>query len=140
MSQDSGVHQTSYRVLYGDVDSMGVVYYGNYFRLFERGRAELLRQRGLGYKEVEERGFILPVTQTHCRYYQSARYDDLLLIETRVGLVKRASVRFDYEIFRDADHRQRLAAGSTLHACLNPDGKIVRLPHFLLQLLNGRLE
>ena len=140
MTQDSGVHQTSYRVLYGDVDSMGVVYYGNYFRLFEKGRAEFLRQRGLGYKEVEERGFILPVTQTHCHYYQSARYDDLLLIETRVGLVKRASVRFDYEIFRAAADRERLAAGSTLHACLNPDGRIVRLPQFLLQLLNGRQE
>jgi len=140
MSQESGVHQTSYRVLYGDVDSMGVVYYGNYFRLFERGRAELLRQRGLGYKEVEERGFILPVTETRCHYYQSARYDDLLLIETRVGLIKRASVRFEYEIFRGMEDRDRLVTGFTLHACLNPSGKIVRLPEFLLQVLNGRKE
>ena len=49
---------TEYRVIYGDVDQMGVVYYGNYFRLFEQGRTELLRQRGLTYKRIEELGLI----------------------------------------------------------------------------------
>ena len=45
------VNRTHYRVLYGDADPMGVVYYGHYLRLFERGRAEFIRElhaRGIG--------------------------------------------------------------------------------------------
>ena len=127
---------TRYRVLYGDVDQMGVVYYGNYLPLFELGRAEFMRALGAPYREIEERGFVLPVTEAHCHYYQSARYDDLVLIETRIGQVRRASVRFEYEIFRGDDDRERLVRGYTLHACLTPQGKIVRLPEFLLRMLH----
>jgi len=131
------IRRTRYRVLYGDVDAMGVVYYGNYFRLFERGRAEFIRDRGMTYKALEERGVILPVTESLCHYYQSAYYDELLLIETRVGRIRRASVRFEYEIYRGEDRLERLASGYTLHACLSPERKVVRLPEFLFKLLDG---
>ena len=132
---NNGAVGTRYRVLYGDVDSMGVMYYGNYFRLFERGRAEFIRARGVSYREIEEQGFMLPVTESKAHYTGSARYDDLVLIETRVGLVRRASVRFDYEIYRDDSGTERLVEGYTLHACLNPERKVVRLPDFLTALL-----
>lgn len=130
--------RTRYRVLYGDVDTMGVVYYGNYFRLFERGRAEFMRDRGVTYKEFEGHGVLMPVTKAYCHYHKSAYYDDLLLIETRVGRIKRASVLFEYEIFREAQNRERLISGHTLHACLSPEGKVIRLPEFLAQVLNGQ--
>ncbi|MEW6264183.1 MAG: thioesterase family protein [Thermodesulfobacteriota bacterium] len=129
------VGRTTYRVLYGDVDSMEVVYYGNYFRLFERGRAEFIRDLGLPYKEIETRGVMLPVIEAHGHYNGSARYDDLVLIETRVGFIRRASVRFDYEIFRGQDRLERLVDGYTVHACVDRDRKIVRLPEFLVRLL-----
>jgi YbgC/YbaW family acyl-CoA thioester hydrolase len=103
---------TEYRVIYGDVDQMGVVYYGNYFKFFERGRAELVRGRGLTYREIEEGRVALPVTEAYCHYHRPARYDDLLLIETRIGQIRRASLRFDYRIFRRAPgqrpHHSRL--------------------------------
>lgn len=137
MSITSGKVKTRYRVLYGDVDSMGVVYYGNYLRIFERGRAEFMRALGKPYKEVEEQGFMLPVTESLCRYHQSARYDDLLLIETRVGRIKRASLSFEYEVFRGEDDRERLVSGYTMHACLTPEGRIIRLPAELIKLLEG---
>ena len=137
MSRRDGAVRTHYRVLYGDVDSMGVVYYGNYLRLFERGRAEFIRARGLSYKQIEERELLLPVTETYCHYYLPARYDDLLLIETRLGKLRRASVRFEYDIYRDEGRDERLASGYTLHACLTPEGKVVRLPKFVLEILSG---
>lgn len=130
--------RTGYRVLYGDVDTMGVVYYGNYFRLFERGRAEFMRDRGVTYKEFEDQGVMMPVTEAYCHYHKPAYYDDLLLIETRVGRIKRASVLFEYEIFRGAQNRECLITGHTLHACLSPEGKVIRLPEFLAQVLNGQ--
>ena len=64
---------TSYRVIYGDTDQMGVVYYANYLRWFEKGRSEFLRQIDLPYKTIEEQGLHFPVTEVSCRYFRSAR-------------------------------------------------------------------
>ena len=73
---------SSYRVIYGDTDQMGVVYYANYLRWFESGRSEILRQIGLPDSTIESQGFDFPVVEVNCRYTQSARYDDLIKIET----------------------------------------------------------
>ena len=75
---------TQYRVCYADTDQMGVVYYANYFMLFERARTELLRLNGLSYKQIEEQGFMLPVLDAHAKYHRPARYDDLLDVTARV--------------------------------------------------------
>lgn len=133
---DNALNQAQYRVLYADIDSMDVMYYGNYYRLFELGRSEFIRERGMSYKEIEERGAALPVTESHCHYHGSAMYDDFLLIETRIGIIRRASVRFDYEIFRDETRAERLVEGYTMHACVSPEKKIIRLPEFLKEMLS----
>jgi acyl-CoA thioester hydrolase len=65
-------HTTYYRVIYGDCDSMDIVYYANYLRLFEIGRTELLRDLGLTYREVEEKGFFLPTTEAYVKYHNPA--------------------------------------------------------------------
>jgi len=139
MSNDSA-HKTRYRVIYGDVDQMGVVYYGNYLRLFEWGRTEMIRDRGLAYKEIEDRGVALPVTEAYCHYHKSAMYDDLLVIETRIGFVKRASLRFDYRIFRDETETVPLVDGYTVHAFVDPTGRIVRMPGFVKNALSGAVQ
>lgn len=125
---------TKYRVIYGDCDSMAIVYYSNYLRLFEIGRTELLREQGLTYREVEDKGFFLPTTEAYVKYTKPARYDDQLTIETVIGFVKRASSRFDYTICREEDI---IVQGYTIHACLDRNDRIVRFPDFLLTILKG---
>ena len=125
---------TVYRVIYGDTDKMGVVYYANYLRWFERGRSELLRQIGMPYADVEQRGIYFPVTEATCRYFKSARYDDLIAIETTVATVSRASLVFSYKIFRQAD-ATLLASGSTKHACIDKSGRVTRLAADLARAL-----
>jgi acyl-CoA thioester hydrolase len=125
---------TSYRVIYGDTDQMGVVYYANYLRWFEKGRSELLRQIGLPYNTVEEQGFHFPVTEVSCRYFKSAHYDDLITIATQLTSVGRATLNFDYTISREGDSAS-LALGSTRHACVGADGRITRIPSNLVQRL-----
>ncbi len=125
---------TKYRVIYGDCDSMAIVYYSNYLRLFEIGRTELLREQGLTYREVEDKGFFLPTTEAYVKYTKPARYDDLLTIETVISFVKRASSRFDYTIYREEDI---IVQGYTIHACLDRNDRIVRFPDFLLTILKG---
>src|SRR5437762_5937363 len=117
------------RVIYGDTDQMGVVYYANYLRYFESGRNEYLRAVGLRYRDLErELGLVLPVVEAHVEYKQPARYDDLLVLETSLTRVLRASARFDYRIFRDM---ALIATGHTLHACLDRTGRIQKLPESL---------
>ncbi len=127
-------HVTYYRVIYGDCDSMDILYYANYLRLFEIGRTEWLREQGITYREVESGGYFLPATEAYLKYHKPAAYDDLLSIETTVGFVKRASARFNYIIVRDED---RIAEGYTIHACLDKSDRIVRFPDFLITLLKG---
>ncbi|MBI5015450.1 MAG: acyl-CoA thioesterase [Deltaproteobacteria bacterium] len=121
------------RVIYGDTDTMGVVYYANYLRFFEVGRNEYMRARGLPYREVEARGFALPVTEARCRYLKPARYDDLLAVETRVTRVKGARVVFSYALRNEAG--DLLADGHTEHAALGPTGRPGRLPAEIVEIL-----
>ena len=126
---------THYRVIYGDCDLMAIVYYSNYLKLFEIGRTELLREMGATYREVEGSGFFLPATEAYLKYSKPALYDDLLAIETMIGFVKRASLRFDYTIYRGKDI---IVQGYTIHACLDRENRIVRFPDFLVRILNGK--
>ncbi|MBU0482258.1 MAG: acyl-CoA thioesterase [Proteobacteria bacterium] len=128
------VHRSECRVLYGDTDSGGVVYYGNYLRFFESGRTEILRANCTSYRELEEKGYILPVVECHTRYKASARYDDLLIVETSVQDVKKMSCRFNHRITR-ADDGQFLVKGYTIHACVDLQGKLTRFPEYFYRKL-----
>ena len=129
---------TTYRVIYGDTDQMGVVYYANYLRWFERGRGELLRACGIPYATIERRGMHFPVAQLSCRYFRPARYDDLIVIETRIASVSRASLTFSYRIMRDAQNTL-LASGSTKHACVDGQGRIMRIEEELMKVFEVML-
>ena len=133
-NDQKGASVTSYRVIYGDTDQMGVVYYANYLRWFEKGRSELLRQSGIPYVTVERLGMHFPVTEVSCRYFRSAHYDDLIKIETRLGSLRRASLTFLYRIFREHEDTV-LASGSSRHACVDHQGRITRIQDDLMKTL-----
>jgi acyl-CoA thioester hydrolase len=123
------------RVIYGDTDQMGVVYYANYLRYFEAGRNEFIRARGLRYRDFEARfGLRLPVAEAQVSYRAPARYDDLITVETSLAEVRRASARFGYRIVREGEV---LATGHTLHACVDLEGRLQRMPAELLARLAG---
>ncbi len=121
-------------MLYGDTDQMGFVYYANYLRYFEAGRGEFMRARGRSYRSVEEGGIKIPVVEARVRYRAPALYDDVLRIETTLSEVTGATFQFRYELRRKADERL-IAEGETLHACLGPAGRPVRVPKELAELV-----
>ena len=133
MSELLHVH-AKLRVIYGDTDQMGVVYYANYFRYFELSRSEYFRARGGNYREVEQEGFGLPVVSAHCDYKRSAKYDDVLVVDVHVAELRRASLRFEYEVRREGEPTL-LATGHTVHACIGPSGKPTGLPPSVMKLL-----
>lgn len=126
------IHRWRMRPLFGDTDAMGVVYYGNYMRYFERGRAELMRSAGKAYAEMADQGLHLPVTEAYIKYKSPAHYDEDIIVETTLSWVKKASMRFDYRVLlHDNGKEKELVAGHTVHACVDTDGKISRLPQWL---------
>ena len=96
-------HTIQLRVRYGETDQMGYCYYGNYAQYFEVGRVETLRSLGLSYKQLENEGFMLPVSEFSVKYKSPAFYDDLLFIETTITETKGARVYFTYTIKNESN-------------------------------------
>lgn len=119
------VQETTLRVRYSETDAMGLVYHGNYLVWFEMGRTEWLRSRGQSYREMEAEGMMLPVTEAHCEYKASARYDDELCVRTIWQNTGDLYFEFRYEIIRSADAKL-LATGWTRHLCVGKEGTILR--------------
>ncbi|WP_319524656.1 thioesterase family protein [uncultured Desulfosarcina sp.] len=129
-------HATSYRVIYGDTDTMGVVYHANYLRWFEIGRTELFRHLGLPYQKIEDRGLMLPVSEVKCKYITPARYDDIIIINATLNTEFRAGMQFDYAITNE-DGSVTHTVGYTRHAFINKQGKVVRPPAFIRELVQA---
>jgi acyl-CoA thioester hydrolase len=130
-SQDMGMieyHDATVRVRYAETDQMGVVYHANYLVWFEVGRIELIRALGIEYTRMEkEDDCHIVVADAHCRYQQSARYDEVLRIRTRIAESRNRIVKFSYELFRDADGKL-LATGETTHIICGSNGRPKLLP------------
>lgn len=118
-------HQIEIRVRYSETDAMGFLHHGNYFSYFEMGRTELLRAQGGNYRAMEEAGLYMVVVNVECRYRKPARYDDLLVLTTRVARVTPAKLEHEYRLHRAGELLTE--ARSTL-ACVDRQGNVQRIP------------
>lgn len=130
---------TGLRVRYPETDRMGVAYHAHYLVWFELGRTELMRELGTAYAALEEReGIFFPVVQAGVHYRAPARYDDRLIVHTRVAAVRGARIRFEYRVTR-AGEPAPLASGFTEHAAVGRNGRPMRLPEELRRRLCTRV-
>jgi acyl-CoA thioester hydrolase len=139
-SSTMSVSRTKIRVRYAETDQMGVVYYANYFVWFEIGRVELLRQIGFDYKLMEtEDDCCIAVVNASCKYKAPARYDDELLVETRVLAVRRSVLKFSYRVLRAERSAQEafqvLAEGETTHVVVDSQMRKTVMPEKYLVAL-----
>lgn len=95
---------TQIRVRYGETDQMGYLYYGYYALYYEQGRAEAIRQLGFTYRELEESGVMMPVTEMNAKYYRPALYDDLITVKTSLKELDRESpqIQFHSALYNEA--------------------------------------
>ncbi len=127
-------HQTTIRVRYAETDQMGFVYYGNYAAFYEVARVEALRNLGLNYKNLEEEGIIMPVTENKSKYIRPARYDDLLEVHLTIRELPIKRITFYYEIFNESNDLIHL--GETELAFLDKNsGRPRKAPGKILDLL-----
>ena len=113
---------------------MGTFYNSRVLEWFEVGRSELARSLGVPYAEWERRGVLLPVVEAYARFRGKAEYDDLLEITTSVAFAGKARLRFD-EHLRQADGSGAVAEGYTVHAIAGPDGRPMRAPAWVRELV-----
>lgn len=117
------------RVIFGDTDQMGVVYYANYLRYFESARAAYWRELGRTYHDLVAWDVALPVVEASCQYRRSSHYEDVLHVETWISELRQASMRFSYRITREA---VLIAEGMTRHAIVGSNGRPRAAPPQLL--------
>ena len=120
--------ETTIRVRYAETDQMGVVYHSNFIIWFEVGRVELLRQLGFEYSAMErEDDCHIAVVDVRVRYEAPARYDDQILVRTRLKNVRDSLLHFTYEVARSTDGTL-LAEGETTHLVVDKNMERKALP------------
>lgn len=124
-------HTAEVRVRYADTDQMAVAYHGAYLPWLEIARTDMLRARGVVYRDLEAAGFRLPVLELQLEFREPARYDDIVLVTARCHERPRVRIRIAYEIHRGAT---LLARASTVHAFVDTRGKVVKPPPVFLAL------
>ena len=127
--------RTRIRVRYAEVDRMGVVHHSRYFVYLEIARTESLRATGLSYRQVEDAGVYLVITHARCRFRAPARYDDEIVIESRITRATAVRIDHDYTITK-ADDDTLIAEAQTTLACVDRQGTLTPMPDTLLQRLH----
>lgn len=126
---------TNIRVRYGETDQMGVVYHGNYASYFEIARTEWLRNLGITYKELENKGIMLPVISLFFNFIKSAKYDDVLTITVILKKKPLVKIEFDYEIYNQ--NKEKVSIGNSVLAFMDmKTNKPMRCPDYILEKLN----
>ncbi|RTY88566.1 thioesterase family protein [Flavobacterium sp. GT3R68] len=128
-------HQIQVRVRYSETDQMGVVYHGNYVPYFEMGRVEWLRDKGVSYKSMEERGVALPIVSMNINYKKSARYDEVLTVKTKFKSQTTVKIEFDCEI-RNEENELLTTAHFVLVFVDIKTGRPVTPPSYIKELLS----
>ena len=128
-------HQTTYRVTYADTDQMGYLYHGNYARLYEIGRTEMLRSLGMTYANMESKhGVMMPVMSLQQRFIRPARYDEVLTIHTTLRHLPGATITFYVDI---KNEKGKLVNGGSVKLCFlrTSDHGRTTVPTYLLEQL-----
>lgn len=118
---------TDIKVRYAETDAMAVVHHANYYIYFEVAREDLIRESGISYKDLEDKGIMMPLIETHCKYIEAAKYDDDLVVESSISELTPVKVRIEYVLRRKSDNII-LATGNTLQTFVDSNEfKIVNL-------------
>ena len=133
MIQD-GVGTTQLRVRYAETDQMGIAHHSNYLIWCELARTDYMRDLGVGYRDLEANGLLLPVVDARLRYRAVARYDDLLRVRCWVREVTTRRVIFGYAVDRIADG-QLLATAQTSLMALGSKHERTTIPEFVRKAL-----
>ena len=122
------------RIYYGDTDAGGVIYYANYLTYFEKSWFEYLATRGLSLVDWEQQGIFFIIKRVEVDYISSARYGEIIQVQTEVSEVTRASFTFHHRVIVK-DTERLICEGANQMVCITAEGKLRRFPPGFLERL-----
>ncbi len=125
-------HRVAFKVYYEDTDSLGVVYYANYFRFLERGRSECLEASGQGVAQLNATGVMVVVHSLEAAFRSPARLGEVLDVVTAPVLESPYRLRFYQRLERGAD---LVLTARIDAACLDADGRLIPVPDSVVAAL-----
>jgi acyl-CoA thioester hydrolase len=111
-------------VRFSEVDSMKIVWHGNYIKYFEDGRESFGVKYHLGYLDVYKHHVMIPIVKLSSNFLKPLVYGDTAIVETRFIDSEAAKIQFEYKIFRKQDH-ELMATGSSMQVFLTPEGDLL---------------
>jgi len=123
------VSQTSLIVRYAETDQMGVVHHSNYPVWFEAGRTDFIKRLGMPYSVIEKNGAMLPLLELKCRFLSFARYEDEIIVETKIKEFTGTRLLFGYTVYKKGSGRP-ITEGETLHVWTNRELKPVNIKKY----------
>ncbi|BEN13068.1 hypothetical protein SMETP3_35560 [Serratia marcescens] len=99
-----------------DVDMMGVVWHGNYFRYFEIAREALLNQFDYGYRQMQASGYVWPVVDTRVKYRDVLTFEQRIRVRAQLEEYENR-LRIAYQIF-DVLTAKRTTTGYTIQVAV----------------------
>lgn len=127
--------QLKHRVYYNETDQMGRVYHANFLIWMEKARTEWLRNLGISYKELEELGVMLPVSELSIKYFNPVSYDDEVIIQVEAVELNRIKVVFSYKFFNDSN--VVFGESNSINVFTDKNGKIKRLDKNIFEKIKG---
>jgi acyl-CoA thioester hydrolase len=123
-------HEIEIRVRYYETDAQGYVHHANYFQYFELARVEQLLALGYDYAQLERDGIVLVVNKIACKYHRPCKFGDTLRLSIRTVRSRGARIDHEYRLLRG---NELLAEAESTLACIDRQGRVQRLPEFLLE-------
>ncbi|QEG00579.1 Acyl-CoA thioester hydrolase YbgC [Stieleria maiorica] len=120
-----------FRVAYHQTDGQRRVHHSNYLNFFEEARVEMLRAGGVRYKDLEDSGRLLVVTEMNVQYHAAAEFDDYLRLDVAVTEIRKVRLRHHYQVFRD---QTLITSADSTIACVDAEGRPKKLPPKFLEL------
>jgi len=125
--------RTEVKVRFSEVDSMGVVWHGNYIRFFEDGREAFGREFGISYLDFMRENVAVPLVKANCDFKKPLVYGDKAIIETRYVDCDAAKLQYDYTIYKNS-LTEVAATGSSVQVFLNPEMELLLdFPFFFME-------
>jgi acyl-CoA thioester hydrolase len=121
--------KTEVRVRFSEIDSMRVVWHGEYVRYFEDGRENFGRTfKGLSYEDIAQSGIWTPVVELHIDFFHPLKMDEIIIVETHYIKTSAAKICFDYIIYRQSLESRIVAKGYTTQVFIDSEGNLMLNP------------
>jgi acyl-CoA thioester hydrolase len=127
-------HEIEIKVRYYETDAQGFVHHANYLQYFELARVEQLLALGHDYAQLERDGILLVVNKISCKYHRPSKFGDTLRLAIRTVRSRGARIDHEYRVYRG---NELLAEGESTLACIDREGRVQRLPEFLMEPANA---